>query len=212
MYISVSGGSTAADFSDLRKHHAKTGKGINDHKGVNNKQKELGGSPAYLFANSKHVETKTVEVNGNAFTEAVVKTSTQERIDKCKDQNRPCLLLPKMGLSIHNNSKAKGDSPEVTKMKNATHTLKKSLTRDIGMAAHPDNRKGVNRWLKNDTHQGDPHPWYNMPMIFYFKGRKEDVKQYQQKVEAPNKEEFAVLLKKREDAKNTRLAEKMMEK
>jgi len=47
-------------------------------------------------------------------------------------------------------------------------------------------------------------------MIFYFKGRKEDVKQYQQKVETPNKEELAMLVKKREDAKNARLAEKMM--
>ena len=114
------------------------------------------------------------------------------------------MLKPR--LSIQNNSKAKGDSPEVTKMKNATYTLKISLTHDIGMAALPDNRNGTKNY------PNDPHPWYNMPMIFYFKGRNEDVKQYQQKVETPNKEELAMLVKKREDAKNARLAEKMMEK
>ena len=81
-----------------------------------------------------------------------------------------------------------------------------NVTVTFGMAAHPDNRHG------SKNYPNDPHPWYNMPMIFYFKGRKEDVKQYQQKVETPNKKELAMLVKKREDAKDARLAKKMMEK
>ena len=202
MYISVSRGSTETEVSELRKHHAKTGKGINDRIGVTAKQKELKGSPAHLFLNSKHVETKTVEVKGKDYTEAVVKKSTQERIDKCQNQNRTCLVLAEAGLSV-SNRKATG-SKEVQKMKNATSSLKNRLSTNIGMAAHPDNRHG------SKNYPNDPHPWYNMPMIFYFKGRKEDVEQYQQKVETPNKEELAMLVKKREDAKNVRLAKKMM--
>ena len=200
MYISVSHGSTKTELSDLRKYHAANGKAVNEHTGSNAKQEGLGGAPLYHFLNSKHVETKTVEVKGKDYTEAVVKKSTQERIDKCQNQNRSRLLLPKMGLSVLDRG-GKGPNKD---NKNATSSLKNRLSTKFGMAAHPDNRHG------SKNYPNDPHPWYNMPMIFYFEGRKEDVTQYKQTLVAPNKEELAMLVKKREDAKNVRLAKKMM--
>ena len=123
----------------------------------------------------------------------MVKPSTQKGIDDSEGVSRPDLLLAEAGLSVVD-QKSTG-SEEVKRMKNATGTLKHRLTARIGMAAHPRNRNG------NESYPDDDLPWYNMGMIFYFKGRVSDVAQYQQKVETPSKEEVAMLVKKRDEKK-----------
>jgi len=137
------------------------------------------------------VQATNVQVNGDPFVELVVLPSTQKGIDDSEGRNRTDLLLTEAGYSV-SDQKATG-SKELKKMKNATGTLKTVIADKIGMAQHPRNRKGTK------SYPNDPLPWYNMGMIFYFKGRKEDVAQYQQKVEKPSEEEVAMLVKKRDE-------------
>ena len=144
---------------------------------------------------TKHVKTTEHVIDGTVITEAKLKKSTQEGIDDSEGRNRSSLVLSKIGLSVEN-QKATG-TEEVKHNKNATSTLKKCLTNanKAGMRADPRNRKG-NGGLKNDKHGDDPLPYYNMPMIFYFKGRVSDVAKYQRTLETPSKEEVAKIVEK----------------
>lgn len=191
-------GADKAGVSKQRKQHAANGKGANDHNGVTAKQKLLGGSPLTKILESGHTKVKGHEVNGKHYTEVTVLSSPSDGVKASKNQNRTCLLLAEAGVSIYNkrgNTRTTGNK-EVKKMKNSTTTLKTKLTDHIGMAGHPRNRKGG--WpLVNDTHPGDKHPWYNMKMTFFFKGREEDVAQYQQTVETPSEDEVAMLAEKK---------------
>ena len=180
----------------MKKQHEADGKGINDHNGTNAKQEKLGGSPLANILRSEHTDATDTEVNGDPFVELVVKPSTQKGIDDSEGMNRTCLLLALAGISEQKYDDTTG-TEEVKRMKNATTKLKLLLGTLQNMAPHPRNRNGSN--LKNDKHGDDPLPYYNMPMIFYFKGRVKDVAQYQQKVEKPSKKEVAMLVKKRDE-------------
>ena len=188
-------GSDKAGFSKLKKHHAANGKGVADHIGVTAKQEILEGSPLTKILQSEHTKVKGHEVDGKHYTAVTVLSSPEDGVKASKNQNRTCLILAEAGVTNRNNSKAKGDSKEVTKMKNATYTLRAKLTYHIGMAQHPRNRKGTK------SYPDDPHPWYNMKMTFFFKGRASAVTQYQQKVETPSEDEVATLVKKMDLAK-----------
>ena len=177
----------------MKKEHGADGKGVNDHIGVTEKQKLLGGSPLTKILKSVHTKVKGHKVNGEQFTAVTVRSSDEKGVKASKNQNRSCLLLGLAGLSVR--SKQASGTDEVKKMKNATTTLRDKLTDQIGMAQHPRNRKG-GRWLENDTHDGDKHPWYNMQMTFFFKGQASKVGQYQQKVDTPSEDEVAMLVKK----------------
>jgi len=143
---------------------------------------------------TKHVKTTEHVIDGTVITEAKLKKSTQEGNDDSNGRNRSSLVLSKMGISVNNYADTTGNK-EVKHNKNATTTLKSNLTNKVGMRADPRNRKG-GRWLENDTHDGDILPWYNMPMIFYFKGRVKDVTKYQRTLETPSKEEVAKIVEK----------------
>ena len=151
----------------------------------------LEGAPLKHILDSTHTQATNTEVNGDPFVELVVLPSTQKGIDDSEGENRCALILAEAGYSIYDQN-PKGNE-EVKRMKNATGTLKKLLVSKQRMAAHPRNRNG------SKSYPNDPLPWYNMGMIFYFKGRKEDVTQYQQKVETPSEEEVAMLVKKRDE-------------
>ena len=185
----------------MKKQHAADGKGDpSTNNGVTAKQEQLGGSPLTIFLKSGHTKVKGHKVNGEQFTSVTVRYSDEIGVKASKYQNRPCLLLGLAGLS--NRSQKSSGSEEVQKMKNATLKLKTTLTDKIGMAQHPDNRKGS--WCNgsgSDTYKDDEHPWYNMQMTFFFKGHAKKVGQYQQTVVTPSDEEVAMLVKKMDLAK-----------
>ena len=160
------------------KEKAADGQGVIDHTGVTEKQKLLGGSPLTKILDSVHTKVKGYKVNGEQFTAVTVRYSDEKGVKASKNQNRTDLLHAEAGISVRYNI-ATG-TEEVKKMKRATTSLRAWLSTDIGMAQHPRNRKG-GRWLENDTHDGDKHPWYNMQMTFFFKGQASKVGQYTNK-------------------------------
>jgi len=192
-------GANKAGVSKQRKQHAADGKAINEHNGSNAKQKLLGGSPITKILESEHTKVKGHEVNGEDYTEVTVRSSDQKGIKASNGRNRADLLHAEAGISVLSR-KATGNE-EVKKMKSATSSLRNRLSSHFGMAQHPRNRKA--NWLTNtwtntgsDTYKDDKHPWYNMQMTFFFKGRASEVGQYKQTVETPSEDEVAMLVKK----------------